>query len=264
MNLLRAELLKARTTRLLLWYGLGLAGFLIFVVSTHLGTDDRSDLALGSTQRTLFSISGLAAVVAILVGTVLLAGEYAHGTINQSFLATPARERLMGAKLAAGALVGAALGVVSVVVVFVLGELWYAGRGVTLHLGHGTMTPALGTVAASASIPAACSRCSSSSARGERTLVAPVARAVSAATGSWATSLPRWMITTSSASWAISASTWLETKTVPPSPANPRRKFRNHRIPSGSRPFAGSSSTSSCGSPSNAAATLNRCRIPSE
>ena len=53
-------------------------------------------------------------------------------------------------------------------------------------------------------------------------------------------------------------------KTVPPPPANERRKFRNQRIPSGSSPFAGSSRTSSCGSPSSAAATLSRCRMPSE
>jgi hypothetical protein len=150
MNLLRAELLKARTTRLLLWYGLGLVGFLAFVVSIHLGTVDRSELATASTQRSLFAVSGLAAVVAILVGTVLLAGEYAHGTINQSFLASPVRERLLAAKLAAGALVGAAFGVLGAVTVFVLGELWYAGRGASLHLGHGTLTPILGVVAASA------------------------------------------------------------------------------------------------------------------
>jgi ABC-2 type transport system permease protein len=155
VNLLQAELLKARTTRLLLWYGLGLLAFLTFVVSIHLGTDDRSDLATASTQRSLFAVSGLAGVVAILVGTVLLAGEYAHGTINQSFLASPVRERLVAAKLAAAALVGAALGLLAAVAVFVLGEAWYAGRGVTLHLGHGTLTPVLGTVAASALAAAA-------------------------------------------------------------------------------------------------------------
>lgn len=149
MRLLRSELLKARTTRLLLWYGLGLVGFLVFVVSVHLGTDDRFDLATASTQRSLFSVGGLAAVVAVLVGTVLLAGEYAHGTINQTFLVSPARERLVAAKLATGALVGAALGVLAAVVVFVVGEAWYVGRGVTLHLGHGTLTPVLGAIAAS-------------------------------------------------------------------------------------------------------------------
>jgi hypothetical protein len=155
VNLLRAELLKVRTTRLLLWYGLGLVGFLVFVVSIHVGTDDRFDLARASTQRSLFAVSGLSAVVAILVGAVLLAGEYAHGTINQSFLASPVRERLMAAKLAAAAIVGAAFGVLAVVAVLVLGELWYAGRGLTLHLGDGTLTPALGAIAASALAAAA-------------------------------------------------------------------------------------------------------------
>ena len=35
-------------------------------------------------------------------------------------------------------------------------------------------------------------------------------------------------------------------------------------MPSGSRPFVGSSSTSTCGSPSSAVASASRCRMPSE
>ena len=155
MKLLRAEFLKARTTRLLLWYGLGLVGFLTFFVSIHLGTADLSQLAKHSEQRTMFAFSGLAAVIAILVGAVLLAGEYAHGTINQSFLATPVRERFVAAKLVAGALVGAAIGLLGALTVFVLGEIWYAGRGVTLHLGNGTLTPVVGVIGASALAAAA-------------------------------------------------------------------------------------------------------------
>ncbi|MFL5035516.1 MAG: ABC transporter permease [Microvirga sp.] len=150
MSLLRAELLKARTTRLLLWYGLGLVAFLVLVVSIHLGTSNPFDLGRASNQRDLFAVSGLAAVTAVLVGAVLLTSEYAHGTINQSFLATPVRQRLLTAKVVVAALIGGGLGLLAAVTVLVLGELWYAGRGVTLHLGHGTLTPALGAIAASA------------------------------------------------------------------------------------------------------------------
>ena len=68
------------------------------------------------------------------------------------------------------------------------------------------------------------------------------------------TNRPWLMITTRSTVWATSARTWLDTSTLPPSAANARRKSRSQRIPSGSRPFAGSSSTSSSGSPRSAAA----------
>jgi ABC-2 type transport system permease protein len=150
VNAFGAELLKARTTRLLLWYAGGLAAFLVFVVSIHVATDDRFDLARLSTQRSLLAVSGLAAVVTALVGSILLAGEYNHGTINQSLLVVPDRLRFLLAKLEAVLVVGAAFAVLADVLVLVAGKLWYTGRGLTLHLGNGVAAPLLGTLAASA------------------------------------------------------------------------------------------------------------------
>jgi hypothetical protein len=51
---------------------------------------------------------------------------------------------------------------------------------------------------------------------------------------------------------------------VRPSDAIRRRNLRSQTMPSGSRPFAGSSSSSTCGSPSSAAAKPRRCRMPAE
>ena len=45
MNALRAELLKAVTTRLLLWFGLGLLAFLLLVLSIHIGSHDLLSLS---------------------------------------------------------------------------------------------------------------------------------------------------------------------------------------------------------------------------
>ena len=77
------------------------------------------------------------------------------------------------------------------------------------------------------------------SARGCRRRRAPRARPCVACT----TNLPRWMITTSSTICSTSARTWLEMKIVRPSAARERRSSRSQRIPCGSSPFAGSSST---------------------
>jgi hypothetical protein len=63
---------------------------------------------------------------------------------------------------------------------------------------------------------------------------------------------------------AISLIGWLETNTVRPCAASDFVRLRIHRIPSGSRPLTGSSSSSTAGSPSIAAATPRRCAIPSE
>jgi ABC-type transport system involved in multi-copper enzyme maturation permease subunit len=149
MNALRAELVKATTTRLLLWYAVGLLGFLVLALSIHIATDDPGNLAELSAQRSIFEVAGLVAVVAVLIGAVLMTGEYAHGTINQSFLAVPARERLLAAKLGAVLLVVLALAVLTDVATLVIVELWFRGRGVTLHVGSGTIAPLLGALGAS-------------------------------------------------------------------------------------------------------------------
>jgi ABC-2 type transport system permease protein len=150
MTAIRSEFLKATTTRLLFWYGLALAAFVTFVVSVHVGTADAIDLMTHSDQRGLLTVSGLAAVTAVLVGALLLTNEYNHGTINQTFLAVPNRARVLFAKLVLAALVGAALALLADAATLLVAELWYGGRGVTLHLGNGTLTPLIGTIAASA------------------------------------------------------------------------------------------------------------------
>jgi ABC-type transport system involved in multi-copper enzyme maturation permease subunit len=134
---------------LLLWFGLGLVAFLALVVSVHVGSSDRFSLATESTQRSVVEAAGLAAVAAVLVGALLVTTEYNHGTINQSFLAVPARERLLAAKLAAALFVSAMLAVVACVATLVIGAIWYEGRGEALQLDGTTLPPLLGTVAAS-------------------------------------------------------------------------------------------------------------------
>jgi ABC-type transport system involved in multi-copper enzyme maturation permease subunit len=146
---LRAELLKLLTTRLLLWYAGGLAAFLVLVLSIHIGSDDRADLGRLSTQHGIFTVAGLAAVVAVLLGSVIVTAEYAHGTINQSLLAVPARERLLAGKLGAALIAVFVVAVLADAVTLLLAELWFAGRGITLHIGGDTLAPLLGAVGAS-------------------------------------------------------------------------------------------------------------------
>jgi ABC-type transport system involved in multi-copper enzyme maturation permease subunit len=149
MNALRAELLKALTTRLLLWFGLGLLAFLLLVLSIHIGSEDVQHLSPISKQRGTFEVAGLAAVVAVLIGSVLVTAEYAHGTINHSFLAVPVRQRLLAAKLGAVVLVVVAIAVLADAATVLIAEVWYHGRGLTLHLGTDTLAPLLGAVGAS-------------------------------------------------------------------------------------------------------------------
>ena len=149
MNALRAELLKSVTTRLLLWFGFGLLAFLLLVLSIHIGSSDVEHLSEASGQRSTFEVAGLTGVVAVLIGSVLVTAEYAHGTINQSFLAVPVRLRLLAAKLVAVALVVFAIAVLADAATLLIAELWYQGRGLTLHLGSDTLAPLAGAAGAS-------------------------------------------------------------------------------------------------------------------
>ena len=74
-----------------------------------------------------------------------------------------------------------------------------------------------------------------------------------------------WLITiTSSIVCCASKSMWLESRIVLPSAAKSRSSVRSQRMPWGSRPLTGSSSTSTAGSSSSAAARPSRWRMPSE
>ncbi len=149
MNALRAELLKAVTTRLLLWFGLALLALLAFVLSTRIGTEDLFNLTRHSTQRSILETAGIASVITVLLGSVLITTEYAHGTINQTFLVVPARERVLAAKLAAIVILGVAMAALSILATLLIAEIWFSGRGIDLELGGGTMTPFLGAIGAS-------------------------------------------------------------------------------------------------------------------
>src|SRR6186713_2997997 len=106
MRLLRSELLKLVTTRLLLWLGLMVLALEVLVIALHVSQDSLASLAEPRTQRDVISIVGVAALVALLVGVVASAGEYGHGTISHTFLVAPMRERVVAAKLVACAVAG--------------------------------------------------------------------------------------------------------------------------------------------------------------
>ena len=96
-------------------------------------------------------IASVAALIALIVGVVSSAGEYAHGTISHTFLVAPVRERVVVAKVVAGALAGVLLGAFAGVVVWVLAALLFSARSIPVHLGSlDVMRPLFGTLVAAA------------------------------------------------------------------------------------------------------------------
>lgn len=107
--LIRTEIFKLRTARStwgFLLGGLALGALLGAATSATAGQDAAAALGSADSMANVLGVSALPGVVMLILGILATAGEFQHRTITQTFLTTPVRGRVMGAKLAALALVG--------------------------------------------------------------------------------------------------------------------------------------------------------------
>jgi ABC-2 type transport system permease protein len=131
IDLVAAEWLKLRTVRLL--HGMvptAISISLAAVAGSVLATD-RAGIALASTKgiRRVLPITGTGAVLVLIIGILISAGEYRHGTAADTFLTTPRRHRVVTAKLIVGAAVGLAVGALTSVVCVGVAALLYNAKG---------------------------------------------------------------------------------------------------------------------------------------
>ena len=106
------------------------------------------NLTTPENQRGLLGIGSLAGVFSALAGVLLVTGEYRFGTIRPTFLFTPRRSRVIGAKLIASVLAGLAFGATGEAVGFAIGYVCLRARGIPLALHGGSLALLLlGTVA---------------------------------------------------------------------------------------------------------------------
>ncbi|MGH9133719.1 MAG: hypothetical protein ACRDZZ_07265 [Ilumatobacteraceae bacterium] len=140
-NLVAAEWLKLRTTRLL--HGLipAAAAISIAAVSGSVLAADRSDIVLTSSEgvRRVLPVTGTGALLVLIAGILITAGEYRHGTAADTFLTTPRRERVVAAKLIVGAGVGAATGVLMSAAAIGAAAGVYQLKGAALPFGDGEL-----------------------------------------------------------------------------------------------------------------------------
>ncbi len=107
-RLVGAELLKLRTTRTF-WALSGSAlGLVLLIVVLNVAIED----AFGAEHDVveLLSTVGICGLLTLVLGAVIGAGEYRHGTIAWTLLVTPQRLRAVGAQVLACALGGLAIG----------------------------------------------------------------------------------------------------------------------------------------------------------
>ena len=125
--LLRAELLKLRTTRTFVaLVGAALAlSLLVVVLSAVLGSDLNEE-----DVRTLFT-ADFTSLFILLLGVMGMAGEWRHQTITGTILAAPDRLRLLAAKTLAYTLAGVVLSLVVTVTIMAIGTLILSAEGET-------------------------------------------------------------------------------------------------------------------------------------
>jgi ABC-2 type transport system permease protein len=137
-HLIRAELLKLRSLRTFWWTVAATLAFvpLTIVLAMQGGPGNAS---LDSTEgfRNVLAAASSGGILMIVIGILLMAGEFRFNTATSTFLITPRRSRVVGAKLAASCLVGVAVGVLASLLTLAIALPWLSERHVDLG-AHGS------------------------------------------------------------------------------------------------------------------------------
>jgi len=153
-GLVRAELLKFRTTRSSRWMVAStLLAVLVGVASTMATAGDDGSVPLETTEgvRNVLSAGASAgALVIFILGIVSMTGEHRFQTITQTFLVAPVRSGVVVAKLIATVLLGLALGVASAAATMAVALPWLAHEGAPARFVQDVVPVAGGTLAATA------------------------------------------------------------------------------------------------------------------
>jgi ABC-type transport system involved in multi-copper enzyme maturation permease subunit len=141
--LVRAELRKLSTTRTFWWTMIATVAFapLGVLLAVHGATSDAPLDSAEGFRNTIGSGASGGVLMMIIVGVLVVAGEFRFNTITSTFLITPHRGRVIAAKLAATALVGVAVAVVSAVATVATALPLLDARGVGLggHVGDAAL-----------------------------------------------------------------------------------------------------------------------------
>jgi ABC-2 type transport system permease protein len=132
LPLIRSEFRKLSTVRSP-WLLLAAGPVLVVAGVTGL-VQSGGDVHDPATQSKALAHVALAALFTLIFGIFAVAGEYRHGTVTDTFLSTPGRDRVVAAKLAVYGSVGAVAGLVSSVVAVAVTAAWWSAKGGSFHL----------------------------------------------------------------------------------------------------------------------------------
>jgi ABC-2 type transport system permease protein len=147
--LVHSELIKLRTLRSTAYAAAGLLVITLLTAGLAMGDAGSKNFSTPAQLRETIAAIGYAAVLFLAVlGAIAASGEYRHRTISQRFLASPARGRVLVAKLVAYAVVAAATALVVTAIGAALGEAVVSSKGYSLELGEAGLRLTAGIVVA--------------------------------------------------------------------------------------------------------------------
>jgi ABC-2 type transport system permease protein len=135
IRLIRAELTKLTTTRLIYGTAAAMAAFAALTVAANiLDRQGAPPLAADHFPMLVAGPVTLLSGAALVLGILGMAGEFRHQTVTQTFLVTPDRGRVVAAKLVAYPLAGIALTLVILAFTGAVATCWLAAKGITPSL----------------------------------------------------------------------------------------------------------------------------------
>ena len=135
-DLVRAELLKVRTTRGW-WYYLGVIVLLTGIaVAGDTGSAEDERRPLLEFQLGLVEAAGIASLIAIILGITIVTNEFRHGTITPTVLGEPRRGRVAAAKAVSTTILSLLFAVLGLAVVAAVGIPWLLVLDVELHVAN--------------------------------------------------------------------------------------------------------------------------------
>jgi ABC-type transport system involved in multi-copper enzyme maturation permease subunit len=151
-NLIRAELLKLRTTRVFWGYIAAALAFVPVSIALAMTTgSDATPLTSSEGLRGVMSAASAGGILVLLIGISMMAGEFRHNTATTTFLISPARGRVVAAKLVAGGVVGVGVAILASLLTLVTALPWLAARDIDVSLfSADVVTPLLGALISTA------------------------------------------------------------------------------------------------------------------
>jgi ABC-2 type transport system permease protein len=143
IRLVRAEVLKVRTTQV--WFWLLLASLAVSVLAAVAGLAS-DDVRKPADVATIFANANGGLAVAFILGVLGMTTEFRHQTFTPAVLATPSRWAIVLAKLVTYALVGGAYAAIGIALQLAITAPWLASKGIDLELGGDVGHAMLGLV----------------------------------------------------------------------------------------------------------------------